>query len=178
MSNNYFLTGEIRVGKSTLIHNIMQWFPGKIYGFQTFRVYTGNKIKSFCIQSVDYDISAPKRRYFIARRCVEENRWEPAPSVFDKQGVHILKDAIRQNPDMIIMDELGFFENEATLFQKQVMTVLDSEIPVLGVIKQIDTPFLDMIRKRKDVTILTITKENRDDMYQTLIEKMNIHELI
>lgn len=95
-------------------------------------------------------------------RCLKPGVWEGIPTAFDIYGVNILKQCLEQKLDVIVMDELGFFENNAFIFQSMVHDILDLPIPVIGVIKDASTAFLDSIRERSDVDVLRVTKRNRD----------------
>ena len=54
-------------------------------------------------------------------RCINENHWVSIPATFDGYGVKLLTDCVKARPDLIVMDELGFFENNAVLFQEKVL---------------------------------------------------------
>lgn len=64
----------------------------------------------------------------------------------------------------MLMDELGFMENEAELFQEAVIETLKSGVPVLGVVKKKSSPFLDRVRALAGVRIIEVTEENRDSL--------------
>lgn len=61
------------------------------------------------------------------------------------------------------MDELGPHEAEAVRFRQMVFKVLDGPVPVLGVLQEARSPFLQEIAQRPDVTVLRITEENRNE---------------
>ena len=94
------------------------------------------------------------------------------PAVFDEIGAGILNDCLNSKPDLIVMDELGVFENKAYLFQEKVLDCLNSQIPVIGVIKDKSSPFLDLLRKRDDAIFIRVTKENRNKMKGILKTKL------
>lgn len=56
------------------------------------------------------------------------------PEVFDRVGKRLAEDT--SGCHLILMDELGFMENEAELFQEAVIETLKSGVPVLGVVKR------------------------------------------
>ena len=64
-------------------------------------------------------------------------------------------------------------ESSAEVFQKAVFETLDSETPVLGVIRNKSTPFLDAVRSREDVILLTVTVHNRDFIPKKIVYFMN-----
>ena len=87
-------------------------------------------------------------------------------------GVKLLEDCFKAYSDLIVMDELGFFESNAALFQNKVLEILDSDTPVLGVLKQKDIPFLNNIRNRNDVTIFVVTHGNRDEVFPVVLDRI------
>ncbi|MDI9462543.1 MAG: nucleoside-triphosphatase [Bacillota bacterium] len=171
MGNNIFLTGDLHVGKTTLINQLISKLPvHEIRGFRTSRYYQDKKLAGFYIE----DICSPPvvKEYKFIGRCVNNNHWVSIPATFDDYGVKILEGCLRDNPKLIVMDELGFFEDDATLFQEKVLQILDSYIPVLGVLKRKETDFLNLIRSRKDVLLFEITPENRNIMSGVIFDEL------
>ncbi|MDR2771094.1 MAG: nucleoside-triphosphatase [Clostridiales Family XIII bacterium] len=92
------------------------------------------------------------------------SRYEAYAAVFDELGAELLRRAARC--DLIVMDELGFMEAEAHIFQAAVFSLLDGARPVLGVVKppaaSKKVAFLDRVRAHPNVRLVTLTRENRD----------------
>jgi len=171
LRSNIFVTGDLHVGKSTLIQRVLNNLPlVKILGFKTSRYFQNKKLAGFYLEDFSR-LHREEQKAFIGR-CVNDNYWVSIPETFDTLGVEILQNCLREQPDLIVMDELGFFENDAKIFQKQVFDILASSIPVIGVLKKKQTPFLDQIRKRKDVKVFEVTRENRDRMYELIFEEV------
>jgi nucleoside-triphosphatase len=186
---NIFLTGKHYVGKSFIIEKLLlELEPSlKFGGFRTKRIYKNKKLSGYGIEEYllfngvkkedkedqktintdvdanfnDYDIYESKELIHIGR-CLKPGVWEGIPDAFDGFGVNILEKCTHQNLDIIIMDELGFFESNAFEFQSMVHHVLDLSVPVIGVIKDVNTTFLNSVRKRSDVSVLRVTESNRD----------------
>jgi len=161
MRNNIFLTGDLQVGKSTIIDRVVDSLQVSIGGFKTHRYYKQGQLVGFYMISLNND-SKNKEQPFVGY--CDNLSWTAVPDTFDHFGVSILEECLEQKPNLIIMDELGFFETEAYKFQKTVKKCLSSEIPVLGVLKKADTVFLNSIKERKDLILLTTTPENREDI--------------
>jgi nucleoside-triphosphatase THEP1/ubiquinone/menaquinone biosynthesis C-methylase UbiE len=160
------------VGKTTLIDRIIDNLNSccSISGFRTSRYYEGGKLAGFYIQNINKEYQAP-RDNFIGR-CINDDHWVSIPATFDGHGVKLLTDCVNARPDLIVMDELGFFEDNAALFQNKVLEILDSDTPVLGVLKKKETPFLSSIRNRDDVSIFTVSQDNRDRIFPIVMEKL------
>lgn len=128
-----FLTGEIQIGKSTVINKTTALVNKNIGGFQT---YFGP------------DRGLPNRRLYMnpaaeSKIIREENtivqfREEKSPLVqsgkFDTYGVKLIQNA-RKESSLIIMDECGNLERKAILFQGEILDTLDGEIPIIGVME-------------------------------------------
>ncbi|NLC38339.1 MAG: hypothetical protein GX779_03595 [Clostridia bacterium] len=165
---NIFLTGEKQVGKSTLINRVLKNFSFRTYGFRTMPYFQQKALTGFLMESLRPAITYPKKP-FISRK-LEDGSWISYPQTFEEFGTSILLDCLESKPDLILMDELGFLENDAPLFQETVLKCLSSKLPVLGVIKAVSTPFLDAIRARDDLLILPVDPANRESRYPQLVQ--------
>ncbi len=165
--NNIFLTGDIQVGKSTIINKILNGFNGTIGGFRT-TPYIVNNSRNFIMESLNSDIKYDELPLICEQK--SNAKTKPIIKTFEEFGVEILKDCIKNPPNIIVMDELGVFETGADNFQKYVFQCLALPIPVLGVIKAKQSPFLDKIRNMDNVLIFNITIENRNEQYKKVKE--------
>lgn len=163
--NNIMLAGERQIGKSTIINFLLEDFHGKACGFKTLQDNDLYYLSSLSSQNISTE------KQYICRKN-KSGTLEGITQVFDEKGAPTLKNCLEESPDLIIMDELGVFENNAFLFQESVLECLNSTIPVLGVLKAKASPFLDLIRKRDDTTIFTITEDNRDRIKEIIKNKL------
>ncbi|WP_137743878.1 nucleoside-triphosphatase [Robertmurraya siralis] len=163
---NILLTGNKQVGKSTIINKIIEDYPGGVCGFKTVMKQTPRR---------QFFISEFQKSAAIIANSVERTRSYPLPpisSTFDNEGATILKRCFIQSPELIIMDELGLFENRAFYFQKLVHKGLNSDIPILGVLKDKPSRFLNSIRDREDVEIIRVSEENRNQLVKIVMSKL------
>lgn len=153
---NIFLTGGKRIGKSTIIGKIISDIDLKIGGYMTERQVSDHS-RTFTIRS----LSNKEEKYTIARvddRSLEkevymENFQYQLPKMLDRD---------LKNCDFLVLDELGFMENDIQAFTSKIYEILDSDKFIFGVVKDHDCEFLNKIRSRNDVKIIEITRENRD----------------
>ena len=94
-------------------------------------------------------------------------------SAFEEVGVAALREGMKKS-QIIIIDEIGRMELYSDLFQKEVLTVLDCPLPVLGVIQMKRNSFLNGIRGRSDVRIVKVTPENRNALPQRLLDSFGL----
>lgn len=68
----------------------------------------------------------------------------------------------------VIMDELGFLENESPEFCNAVLRIFNGNYNVIAAIKTQDTPFLSVLRSHSRTTIYYLEREKRDEVYKEL----------
>ncbi len=167
-----FLTGEIQVGKSTIINKAVLSLGQPVGGFRT---VAGNYAPDgssdiFIIGTGDKMDCCNDSNRVAHRTGIPGKGFTTFPKVFDTVGASLLRHA-GEYP-LTIMDELGFMESRAFEFQKAVFECLDGDIPVLGVIKPMKIDFLDRIRAHEKVNILTVDVFNRNDVLKGLLNRM------
>lgn len=169
---NVFLTGGINAGKSTIIKNIIEQLNigiEEIGGFYTRAYVEHDKVKGFYIEPVNFSTKTIDIQDRIIGYAADGSGRGGIKATFDGLGVEILDYCMKHPFKLIVMDELGFFENHAYSFQSKVHDILSSNKKVLGVIKPLSTPFMNSIRDRKDVIEFEITRENREIIQRELI---------
>ena len=161
-----FLTGRSQVGKSTIIKNLLKTSSAKIGGFKTkwMPVEDGKVLVLLPYSTPDESYT---EKNIAARDCFSEKSRTVYPEVFDVLGPQILKDS--SDCDYIIMDELGYMESRSLAFQKAVQSILDSGKEILGVLQPKPFPFLDSVRARDDVSLITVDIENREEVFIKLL---------
>jgi len=163
-----FLTGERQVGKTTIIRDFLAKTGLTADGLMTFWE-TGDDIGGRLYISPFSSGLPPEEKYLIVDRD-KRNRGLPeeVARVFDVHGCEIL--AASGKRDVLVMDELGFFESKATGFHECVMRFLSGDVPVLGVVKPMQTEFLDGIRSHPNVEVWEVTVENRSAVLERLLK--------
>jgi len=159
-----FLTGPVRIGKSTVISRAIAGLPlGLLGGFRTVSMATS--LPQALAEAYIVPAWEPKpaldRRHLIGIRW-GEGLYTAFPNAFETGGLDILRE---QRPaHLLLMDELGFMEQQAPDFCLEVLTKLDETTPVLGVIKPQSGLLLDAVRQHPAVKVMEVTRENRDSL--------------
>jgi len=159
------LWGQRGVGKSTLARRLLEDWSGPVRGFVTrSSPPDADGFRSIYLHAADDPTPMEQTCNRIGRtNRTEHTMW---PEVFNGLGVELLR---AEPGSLILMDELGFLEQDAADFRRQVLRCLDGNIPVLAVIKhKTHIPFLQEIRTHPRVQLYQVTAENRDDLLTEL----------
>ena len=161
-----------KTGKTTLIRRIIReaksaviGSPMPVYGFQTkrFAGHDGiNQIYMFPADREQTD-SATREAHYIGStggRVIDV-----CAETFDAYGTALIQSA--RPGGLLVMDEIGHMEKDASLFLRAVFEALDGDIPVLASVRYTAAPidYLERIKHHPRVRLYMLTEENRDDAY-------------
>ena len=135
---NLFLTGPIGCGKSTSIAAALGDALSKAGGFLTVRQRDENG------RAIAYWLKRPGGSDGQVIIQYQQKPYTMHPEVFEDLGIRLLEEA--RNCDYVILDEIGGFEVLSDAFLDALMQLLQSGIPVIGVMKGA-APASKMIQK-------------------------------
>jgi len=156
---NLFLTGPSGTGKTTMLFSVLGdtgpgfLGPPGIGGFVVKRIYEeGHRVAMDLV-----DLGSGERARLLDFGAPGGGPGAPRVRIeaFTRVGVPAIQRALRA-ARLVVMDELGRFELKAPLFLEAVTRALDSPVPVVGVLKAESNLFLDGIRARPDVKVVTL----------------------
>ena len=166
MSAHIFLQGPRNIGKSTVITKTLDILNAHraiiLGGFFTWNGGHGDP-------HVYMRPALPEpegERYRLASYDTDKGGLICDIQAFEKSGAELLKRS--RNADLIIMDELGFLENDAAEFKRAVLDIISGDIPVLGVLRLGDVPWHKDIKSNPRVTIFEVNEKNRDTLPREL----------
>ncbi len=159
MENNFFLTGEIRVGKSTLLRRLLGKHGLRPGGAETgFGPWREERERSLFLHpygAPDYSGDAVCCRMGPGGRTVY-------PEVFDARGAALIRAAMADPAvDVVVLDELGYLEKDAGEFRRAVLEALAGPKPVWGVLRLGGGCWRDADLGET----VTVTKENRERLF-------------
>ncbi len=162
-----FLTGDRQVGKSTLLRRLIEAKHLDCTGFETQAFELNSVRRGFTFHGrVEMP---PYQNDCVCCVRVEEKRSVPVLPVFEENGVSILQKSIASPSPIILMDELGRLERHATGFIDHVYVCLDSGKRCIGVLQKGGAQHVQAIAAREDVTVITVTPENREVLFEALM---------
>jgi nucleoside-triphosphatase len=155
-----FLTGQVQIGKSTVIQKTVSLLGLSVGGFRSgFGGDRGEPERWLYLWDAA-DAPAYDQDHGVVR--FTAGGTQVFPDRFDRLGGGALHRARQGRAGLILMDECGRFEGQAARFQQEIFAALEENTPVLGVVRQGFSGWLDAIRSHPKVTLLTVTAENRD----------------
>ena len=78
-----------------------------------------------------------------------------------------MRKAIRER-EVTVIDEIGPMEIRSAIFRDVVNEALNSRAPLLATITTRPFPFTDAIKKRRDVTLIEVCVDNREQLVSEL----------
>jgi nucleoside-triphosphatase THEP1 len=143
MKRRLFLTGDMGCGKSTAIRQALGDRMGRCGGFLTQRVYDDEGVlQGFQICSTDGSKSMDFLVFFDGKPMIY-------PVSFETLGVSLLEG------QALILDEIGGVELFCPRFTAALYAVLESGVPILGVLKgeQPRTAMTEKLHLRQNYTV-------------------------
>ena len=154
---NIFITGKPGCGKTTLIKEITKEIKFPFFGFLTEEIREKGKRKGFKI--LDFQgkegILAQK-----GRGKYQLGKYKVNVELFEKIGVSAILKGLKAKAPLIVIDEIGKMELFSQKFKKTLLLALNSPSKVLATLKLNPDFFTQKIRKRKDVKIFYLKREN------------------
>jgi len=162
------LTGPPRCGKSTVIEKLVKQISRPVTGFFTREIREKGKRVGFSIITLDgkegvlasKDSGIPLRvgKYWV--------------NIKDLDQIAIPSMIPARPGEMVIIDEIGKMECLSPLFRETLIRMLDSENPVIATIALKGGPFIQKIKEREDVFLVTVTEKNRDSLAVDLLKRI------
>lgn len=163
MGRALLLSGLPGTGKTTIIRKAIAGAGTSAGGFYTEEIRAGGMRQGFRLTTVDgqscilahVDIAGPRRvgRYGVSLEDLE------------RVGVTAIRRAIHEK-GLVVIDEIGKMEMFSSRFQEAVREAIDSDKRVLGTIMFKPHPFADAIKAHPQVKVLTVTRENREEILE------------
>ena len=160
------ITGKPGVGKTTLIRRIIERFqPVPMTGFYTSEIkYRGHR-SGFELRGLNGERGRLAHVDFESRHRVGEYG-------VDTPGFEVFLDKLdlfNPNVQLIIIDEIGKMELFSKRFRALVLETLRAHQSMLATIALKGDAFIQEIKQRPDVHLLTVTRGNRDHILSEII---------
>jgi len=164
---NIFITGSIKIGKSSVINKVLEQLGEiKLGGFKTTPIFENGLRKGFALESFH------GQKQIFAHTNLDSNMkfnvYRYDVSVFENFGTQLLENGLK-NSELIVMDEIGMMEKNTVQYKKHIMKCLGAHQQVLGAFQKRAEWFSDILSKRSDTKIFFITEENRETIHNQIL---------
>ena len=166
--NNILVTGPPRSGKSTLVEKVVQRISRPATGFFTQELREKGRRVGFSITTLE------EKTGVLAHQSIR--------STFkvSKYGVNLedldqiaVPSMLPSTPDQIVVvDEIGKMECFSRLFKEILLKVLSSDNLVIGSVAIKGDRFIQSIKKRDDVSLVSITENTRDSALKLFLQEI------
>ena len=161
---NFVVSAYRMVGKTTLAKRLIESTDKKIYGFATSRIKDAKNehgLSPVYIYPAGGELVMDEKH--LVGYCGGGQHYTNA-EVFDTLGAEYLK---AEKGGLIIMDEVGFIEADAKIFQEKIFEALDSDIPVVLFLKQRDNiELIDRVRAYPNKEYFEMNEGNREEIFE------------
>lgn len=164
------IVGDRGVGKSTLISRVLKELNCPVFGFETKKEEQLEDPLRGCPIYI-YDAGKPHTRTpdNLIGYHKEQNPAEMT-AAFDRYAPKLMA-PVPENT-VVELDEVGFLEAKSEAFCQAVLHLLEGSRPVIAAVKNKEIPFLQAIREHPNARCFSITAENRDVLYEEVLEFM------
>ncbi len=174
MSKTHILiTGVPGSGKTTLFKRLVRALRHfNPIGFYTSEIREGGTRKGFSLKSLDgrSGILAHVRfrtGYRVGKYGVDLDGFESFLGPLSFSGLQT---------GLVMIDEIGKMECLAPAFQDWIRQVFNSPKPIVATIAQRGGGLIAELKKRTDVRILTLTRENQDELFEKICSLLSVLE--
>lgn len=169
MKRHILLTGKPGIGKTSVIKKILPLVGMDAGGFFTEEIRVMDRRVGFRIVTLD------GRDGILAHVECNSNykvgKYRGDLDSFEKIAIPALEDAMRCK-SVVVVDEIGTMELFSQKFRELLEKILSSDKALLSTIKESGDTFTEEIKKRKDVTLITINYKNREPLPEKVLKML------
>ena len=166
--NNILVTGPPRSGKSTLIEKVVQSISRPATGFFTQELREKGQRVGFSITTLQGKTGVLAHQRI--RSTFRVGKYRVNLEDLDQIAVPSM---LPSTPDQIVVvDEIGKMECFSRLFKETLIKVLSSDNLVIGSVAIKGDRFIQSIKKRDDVSLVSISENTRDLALKVFLQKI------
>lgn len=167
MSQIILLTGEPRVGKTTVIQEIIKFLDCEYSGFYTQEIREGNKRKGFKL--ISFEGIEKILAHVNIKDSPRVSKYGVDLKALDSVVSESLEKAIQKKKSVFVVDEIGAMEILSEKFCAVISELLNGNFVVIGTIIKRSFPFTDKIKSMPNVTVIEVFRDNQEAVIQEVL---------
>ncbi len=163
------LTGKPKIGKTSIIINLVKRFGNLAGGFYTSEIQSKDArigFQIFTLYGETSQLAATNRDEGLGR-IVQLGKYWVSLDAIETFAIPAIMKAIGKK-QIVIVDEIGPMELLSPLFTEAISKLLESDCSVLGTIVERNHPFTDTVKAHERVKICEVTIKNRDKLSEEI----------
>jgi nucleoside-triphosphatase len=168
VNDKVLLTGRPGCGKTTLIKRVVNELARPACGFYTEEIREHGARVGFKIVTLDDKEALLAHVDFKTTERV--GKYGLDLSALERVGIEALRPAVHARK-LVVIDEIGPMEIRSPIFRDVVNEAFISGAPILATITARSFPFTDAIKKRADVTMIEVHRNNREQLVSELSDQ-------
>jgi len=161
----YLVTGEPGSGRTTLIRQVVSTMRMRAAGFYTEDLRTSGVREGFRIVSLDGETALLASTESAST--VRISKYGIDLPELERVAVSALRLALERG-HIMVADEIGRMQLLSRAFRQVVLEGVKRGHPLLGTIMSGRNPYADRIRSHRNVEVLRLTPENRQEILTLL----------
>ena len=165
MNRKILLTGRPGCGKTTLVRRVVKELAQSAGGFYTEEIRKHRERVGFQIVTLDGKEGVFAHVNLKTQQRLGKYGLDLSP--LETIGIEAVCEALRAH-ELTVIDEIGPMDIRSAIFRHVVNEALNSRAPLLGTITARPFPFTDAIKKRRDVILIEVRRDNREQLVSEL----------
>jgi nucleoside-triphosphatase len=165
VTRKLLLTGRPGCGKTTLIKHVVKDLALPAGGFYTEEIREAGIRVGFKLVTLDGEEAV--FAHVNLKTGEGLGKYGLNLSMLEAVGVKAIREAARSQ-QLVVIDEIGPMELRSAIFCDAVSEALDSNVPILATIVARPLRFTDAIKKRRDITVVEVRLDNREQLVSEL----------